>query len=65
MAQCSNCNAHMGCSCQIRNASDGKSCCNNCIHSYENKLAAENAAKQVTLPMFTHPMEHLYSNGRT
>lgn len=61
---CSNCGAPMNCGCQQKIASDGRSCCNNCIHAYENKIAAENVAKQINLQPFTHPMEHLYNNGQ-
>ena len=41
MAICGNCKAKMGCSCQKRKASDGKSCCTKCISTYEGKLKAK------------------------
>ena len=40
MSQCLNCKAKLGCGCQKRTASDGKSCCANCIVKYENELKA-------------------------
>jgi hypothetical protein len=42
MAKCGNCGSKLGCSCKRRKASDGKSCCVNCISGYEKKL------KQIT-----------------
>lgn len=38
MAQCSNCQSQLGCSCQIRKASNGASVCANCIQAYEHKI---------------------------
>ena len=38
MANCSNCGAQHGCSCQIKTATDGKKCCSSCIQTYENQL---------------------------
>lgn len=38
MAICNNCHIQLGCGCQRRNASDGKSCCEECIEAYERKL---------------------------
>ena len=38
MAICVNCGDHLSCGCQRRDASDGKSCCENCIAAYEAKL---------------------------
>jgi hypothetical protein len=35
---CNNCNARLSCGCQKKTASDGKSCCANCLASYENNL---------------------------
>lgn len=32
--KCQNCSAILGCSCNIRIASDGTSCCTSCIQSY-------------------------------
>lgn len=32
---CKNCLASLGCSCQVRTASDGKSCCSECVQKYE------------------------------
>lgn len=38
MANCLNCGRKLGCSCQRRTASDGKSVCTNCIINYEKIL---------------------------
>lgn len=38
MARCNNCGTKLGCSCKKRTASDGKSCCANCIAHYERVL---------------------------
>jgi hypothetical protein len=38
MATCNNCRVKLGCSCKRRTASNGASCCANCIASYEKKL---------------------------
>lgn len=38
MAKCSNCGTKLGCSCKKRTASDGRSCCANCISKYEQSL---------------------------
>lgn len=42
MAKCNNCNTNLGCSCQQRVASDGRSVCANCITQYENQLRLQN-----------------------
>jgi hypothetical protein len=38
MATCLNCSKKLSCGCQQRKASDGKSCCTNCLSNYESKL---------------------------
>lgn len=38
MSACLNCGSSLGCSCQKRIASDGKSVCANCITAYEVNL---------------------------
>jgi len=35
MSKCGNCKKSLGCSCKKRTASDGTSCCANCLSSYE------------------------------
>lgn len=35
---CQNCGVTFSCGCQVRIASDGKSCCNNCVSSYEIQI---------------------------
>jgi hypothetical protein len=37
MTNCPNCGSALGCSCQLRAASNGHTCCTNCIVEYENK----------------------------
>ena len=44
--KCNNCKATLGCGCQREIASDGKSCCNNCIKQYERSIG--NAPKTGT-----------------
>lgn len=48
MAICNNCRTSLGCTCQIRKASDGKSCCSICLKGYEIKLSGGTAP--VTAP---------------
>ena len=38
MAQCANCKKKLGCGCQKRTATDGKSCCATCVGNYERSL---------------------------
>ena len=38
MAKCGNCGAKLGCSCKIRKATDGRSCCVSCVTSYNTKI---------------------------
>lgn len=38
---CPNCQAKLGCGCQLRRASNGAQVCANCIVSYENNLNAQ------------------------
>ena len=42
MSKCGNCKATLGCSCKKRTASDGKSCCANCISNYEKTVKKNN-----------------------
>lgn len=35
---CNNCRMKMGCGCNKRTASDGRSCCASCINAYEAQL---------------------------
>lgn len=39
MKICTNCKIQLSCGCQRRDASDGMSCCDQCIHTYEAKIA--------------------------
>jgi len=48
MAQCSNCQAQLGCGCQTRKASNGASVCVNCLSTYEQSLVYQiNEQKRV------------------
>lgn len=38
MANCPNCNNLLGCSCQLRTASNGTVVCTACITEYENRI---------------------------
>jgi len=46
MSQCLNCKSTLGCGCQKRIASDGKSVCKSCIVTYENQLKKNNIPVQ-------------------
>jgi len=51
MANCLNCKKKLSCGCQQRKASDGKSCCTNCLSAYENTLKInKNASAPRPLP---------------
>jgi hypothetical protein len=46
MAICNNCYVELGCGCQRRDASDGKSCCEYCVANYELKLLSTTSPKE-------------------
>ena len=46
MAQCSNCQAQLGCGCQTRKASNGASVCVNCLGNYEQMLVVKSNEQQ-------------------
>jgi len=48
MSACLNCGSKLGCSCQKRVASDGKSVCATCITAYETSLKNKNVQKTKT-----------------
>lgn len=50
MANCLNCGRKLGCSCQRRTASDGKSVCASCITNYEKIIVNLN---KITNPTTT------------
>lgn len=54
MAICQNCKREMGCGCNKRTASDGKSCCSNCLASYEVSLNG-NKQKTNVRPQYHRP----------
>ena len=37
--KCNNCGATLSCGCQRATASNGKSCCNNCVKQYERSIS--------------------------
>jgi hypothetical protein len=43
MKKCANCGKSLSCGCQRRKASDGRSCCSNCIASYEASIKKINS----------------------
>jgi len=45
MSNCLNCKAYLSCDCKRRVASDGKSCCQLCIKSYNAVLQVKNTGK--------------------
>lgn len=47
---CTNCGAKLGCGCQKRTASDGKSCCASCLAAYEAGLKKTALAMPGTKP---------------
>jgi hypothetical protein len=49
MAKCNNCSANLGCSCQVRTASDGRSVCSNCVMQYENMLKLTQNIQNINL----------------
>lgn len=44
MAKCGNCKTKLNCSCKVRKASNGASCCASCIGGYEKQLKQKNAS---------------------
>jgi hypothetical protein len=47
MSKCGNCKTKLGCSCKKRTASDGKSCCANCLSNYEKIIKKKTNRLQV------------------
>lgn len=43
--KCNNCGNRLTCGCQKRTAKNGKLCCQTCVHTYNQKLAAEEKKK--------------------
>ena len=41
MVNCLNCKAVLSCSCKKKTATDGTSCCDKCIKSYERSLVSQ------------------------
>lgn len=57
MSQCPNCNNQIGCSCQLRQASNGKTVCTACITNYENELSG---ITQKMVNTFEAKIEEIY-----
>lgn len=57
MSQCPNCNNQLGCSCQLRQASNGATVCTACITNYEN-LINPNGVQQ--MKAFEAKIEEIY-----
>lgn len=36
--RCPNCQTALGCTCQLRTASNGQACCTSCLYQYEQSL---------------------------
>lgn len=53
MSACNNCKKSLGCSCQVRVATNGMRCCAACISDYENKIRQEKQNKQNINPPIT------------
>lgn len=56
MAQCLNCRTNMGCGCNVRKASDGRSCCTKCIAPYEQSKKNQVAVTQISSTNLTSPL---------
>jgi hypothetical protein len=55
MAQCLNCKANIGCGCNKRVASDGTSCCNNCLAAYESRIRGTQTGTNTTTQKIPPP----------
>jgi hypothetical protein len=51
MKLCGNCGVQLSCGCQRRDASDGKSCCDQCISAYELSIAPPPPPAPIPLPV--------------
>lgn len=48
MATCGNCKKKLGCSCKVRKATDGRSCCASCVTNYNNILKQKQKTSKTT-----------------
>lgn len=53
MAKCNNCGKALGCSCKVRAAENGKSCCATCVVSVNAALKAAKKTNNTTNPVGT------------
>ena len=51
MKLCGNCGIQLSCGCQRRDASDGKSCCDQCINAYEISIAPIPPPPPTSIPL--------------
>ena len=56
MKLCGNCGVQLSCGCQRRDASDGKSCCDQCIDAYERSIAPPPPPAPIPLPVAQQPI---------
>jgi hypothetical protein len=42
---CKNCGTRLSCSCKVRTAKDGTSCCSHCVKDYNAKLDQQAASQ--------------------
>lgn len=49
-ASCPSCGARLGCSCELRTASNGTRCCTQCIGRVEANIVKNNQQKSATTP---------------
>lgn len=58
---CQNCKSSLGCTCQVRTANDGTSCCNKCLINYNAQhpaiypANARNTAPQRVIGVYLGP----------
>jgi hypothetical protein len=61
---CNNCRMKMGCGCNKRTASDGKSCCASCINAYEAQLKTLKNTNSNSNPAKSLAPSNVTSSGR-
>jgi hypothetical protein len=59
MPQCQNCKARLNCACQIRVASDGKSCCSSCVSTYEYTVKTITKGAKLNIISSKPPIDQL------
>jgi hypothetical protein len=46
MLKCSNCGKNLSCGCKKRTAKDGKSCCDQCVNTYNAAIIGKESPKK-------------------